>query len=97
MGLSSFYGTKKNYLESENSNSYQIIKYIFSFYEGLLGLAALCSLPLFIYFKREENDVRSKLAFMSLKEIKKAITKFKVTHDFLRESLKKSAIVKLQT
>lgn len=34
---------------------------------------------------------------MSLKEIKKAITKFKVTHDFLRESLKKSAIVKLQT
>jgi hypothetical protein len=65
--LEYFYSEREDNLQSQNSNSFRIIKYLFGFYEGLLAATAFCSLPLYIYFKREELRVRSKLAFMNVK------------------------------
>jgi len=64
----------------------------------MLLLIAICSLPLYLYFKREELNVRGKLAFMSMKEVKKAINKIKLTIEFLKAGYnKKGAIQRLQS
>ena len=36
-----------------------------SIYEVLIGLVALSSIPIYVYFKQSEIAVRSKLAYMS--------------------------------
>jgi hypothetical protein len=71
------------------------VKYFFGFYEGLLVAIAFCSLPLYMYFKREELRIRSKLAFMNVKEIRKAIAKLRLTHDFMRNPYGKGAVSRL--
>lgn len=96
LSLQRFYGSREEGLRASNAVALQRIKFCFGFYEGLLIVTALCSLPLYIYFKREELAVRSKLAFMSVKEVRKAIGRLKVTYDFLRKTYKKGAVSKLQ-
>jgi hypothetical protein len=38
---------------------------LLAIYEVLIGVVVLSSIPMYIYFKRQELAVRSKLAFMS--------------------------------
>lgn len=96
LSLQRFYSIREENLRASNAAALQRIKYCFGFYESLLIVTAFCSLPLYIYFKREELTVRSKLAFMSVKEIRKAIARLRATYDFLRKSYKKGAVSKLQ-
>lgn len=96
LSLERFYSSREEHLRTSNEAALQKLKYFFGFYEGLLVLTAFCSLPLYIYFKREELAVRSKLAFMSVKEIRKAVARLRVAYDFLRRTYKKGAVSKLQ-
>jgi hypothetical protein len=96
MGLEAFYIGRQSNLQSQNSQAFSVVKYLFGFYEGLLAATAFCSLPLYIYFKREELRVRSKLAFMNAKEVRKAIAKLRLTYDFMRNGYRKGAITRLQ-
>jgi hypothetical protein len=59
-------------------------------------VTAFFSLPLYIYFKREELTIRSKLAFMSHKEIEKAVGRIQLTQDFMRIPYNKGAVGRLQ-
>ena len=76
----------------ENTKNYYGVKLLFGFYEGLIVAIAFGSLLLYVYFKKEELQVRSKIAFMSVKEIRKAINKLRLTHDFMRAPYRKGAV-----
>lgn len=52
------------------------MKVLLAVYEVIISLIALSAIPIYVYFKRQELTVRSKLAFMSQREIKKAIGRF---------------------
>lgn len=52
------------------------MKILLAVYEVLISLVALSAIPIYVYFKRQELAVRSKLAFMSQREIRRAIGRF---------------------
>lgn len=94
--LEDFYAQRSAFLSGEEGRRAEGVRLVFGFYEGLLCVTALCSLPLYIYFKREELAVRSKLAFMSGKEVRKAIARLRLTFDFMRSAYRKGAVTRLQ-
>jgi hypothetical protein len=53
ISLQDFYIDRQANLQSQNSYAFTVMKYLLGFYEGLLAATAFCSLPLYIYFKRE--------------------------------------------
>ena len=73
-----------------------MITALLSIYEVLIGLVALSSIPIYIYFKREEIAVRSKLAYMNQREIKRSINKLAIIMDYFRDVITKSSITKLK-
>ena len=74
------------------------VNYMFGLFEGLLGAIAICSVPLYVCFKWKEREVRSKLGYMNTKEIKKAIVRLRMSHDFLKEeSNKKNSLNHFQS
>jgi hypothetical protein len=66
-----------------------------SIYEVLIGLVALSSIPIYVYFKREEIAVRSKLAYMNQREIKRAMGRLALILEHFREAIGKSSVSKL--
>lgn len=73
-----------------------MITALLSIYEVLIGLVALSAIPIYIYFKREEIAVRSKLAYMNQREIKRSINKLAIIMDYFRDVITKSSITKLK-
>ncbi len=65
-------------------------------YEVLIGLVALSAIPIYIYFKQQELEVRSKLAFMNIREIKKATGNLHLVLEYLKQQATKSSINRLQ-
>ena len=73
-----------------------MITALLSVYEVLIGLVALSSIPIYIYFKKEEIAVRSKLAYMNQREVKRSINKLVIIMDYFRDVITKSSITKLK-
>ena len=53
-------------------------------YVGILVIGLILIIPVYIHYKREENNVVGLLSFMSVKEIKKSINKLKQVRDLLK-------------
>jgi hypothetical protein len=78
--LTSFYEQRYEFYHSQKLQFKNSMLALLAVYSAIMFLIALSSIPIFLYFKNEEESVRSKLAFMSLREIRKAITRLKLLY-----------------
>lgn len=94
--FSNFYNQRFDFYSQQKGQFNTIMTGLLSVYSTLIFLIALSSIPIFLYFKKQEESVRGKLAFMNVKEIKKAISRLKILYDAFKGFRVKGTINKVQ-
>lgn len=91
-----FYNQRMEFFRAESEKLNVLMTALLVMYEVLIGLVALSAIPIYIYFKQQELEVRSKLAFMNIREIKKATGNLHLVLEYLKKQATKSSINRLQ-